>query len=65
MALRGRSAATSRRSLKALVRFSMLAADLGEWIEQMDVNPLLVSPQGCVAVDALVITRAGCTAEGE
>ena len=42
---------------EALVRFSMLAADLGDLIDEMDVNPLLVSAHGCVAVDALVIGR--------
>jgi len=62
---RGRPAANRQALVEALARFAMLAADLGEWIDQMDVNPLLVSPQGCVAVDALVITRAGCIAEGE
>ena len=41
----------------AIVRFSMLAADLGDLIDEMDVNPLLVSRHGCVAVDALVVTR--------
>ena len=41
----------------ALVRFSMLAADLGDLIDEMDVNPLLVSAQGCVAVDALVVGK--------
>jgi acyl-CoA synthetase (NDP forming) len=56
---RGRPAADRRALVEALARFSMLVADLGEWIEQMDVNPLLVSPQGCVAVDALVIAGGG------
>ncbi|HEV7251893.1 MAG TPA: acetate--CoA ligase family protein [Mesorhizobium sp.] len=41
----------------AIARFSLLAADLGDLIDEMDVNPLLVSDRGCVAVDALVITR--------
>ncbi len=41
----------------ALARFSMLAADLGDLIDEMDVNPLLVSDRGCVAVDALVVGR--------
>lgn len=41
----------------AIVRFSMLAADLGDLINEMDVNPLLVSHRGCVAVDALVVAR--------
>ncbi|MGB3388123.1 MAG: acetate--CoA ligase family protein [Pseudaminobacter sp.] len=42
---------------EAIVRFSMLAADLGDLIDEMDVNPLLVSHHGCVAVDALVVAR--------
>ncbi|MET2830042.1 acetate--CoA ligase family protein [Mesorhizobium shangrilense] len=41
----------------ALARFSMLAADLGDLVDEMDVNPLLVSDRGCVAVDALVVGR--------
>ncbi|MBS3649062.1 acetate--CoA ligase family protein [Pseudaminobacter sp. 19-2017] len=41
----------------AIVRFSMLAADLGDLIDEMDVNPMLVSHRGCVAVDALVVAR--------
>lgn len=40
---------------EAIVRFSMLAADLGDLIDEMDVNPLLVSHHGCIAVDALVV----------
>ena len=42
----------------AIVRFSMLAADLGDLIDEMDVNPLLVSGQGCFAVDALLISSS-------
>jgi succinyl-CoA synthetase beta subunit len=41
----------------AFSRFCLLAADLGDLIEEMDVNPLLVGPQGCVAVDALLVPR--------
>jgi len=41
--------------VEALVRFSMLAADLGDLIAEMDVNPLIVSAHGCMAVDALTI----------
>jgi hypothetical protein len=35
----------------------MLAADLGDLIDEMDVNPLLVSDHGCMAVDALLLGR--------
>jgi hypothetical protein len=63
--LRGRPAADRQALAEALARFSMLVADLGESIEQMDVNPLLVSPKGCVAVDALVIANSGCATRRE
>ena len=32
----------------------MLAADLGDLLAALDVNPVIVPPGGCVAVDALV-----------
>jgi acetate---CoA ligase (ADP-forming) len=38
----------------AIVRLSVLASDLGELIAALDVNPVIVGPKGCVAVDALV-----------
>jgi acyl-CoA synthetase (NDP forming) len=54
---RGQAASDKPAIHEALVRFSLLAADLGDLIDEMDVNPLLVSAHGCVAVDALVIGR--------
>jgi acyl-CoA synthetase (NDP forming) len=39
----------------AVSRLSVLAADLGDLVQALDVNPLIVSPNGCVAVDALVV----------
>jgi hypothetical protein len=33
----------------------VLAADLGDLLAELDVNPMIVSPDGCVAVDALVV----------
>jgi acetate---CoA ligase (ADP-forming) len=42
----------------ALVRVSVLAAELGDAIDELDVNPLICGPQGCTAVDALVIPRS-------
>ncbi|TPM91551.1 acetate--CoA ligase family protein [Mesorhizobium sp. B2-1-3A] len=54
---RGRPAADRTALHAALARFSMLAADLGDLIDEMDVNPLLVSDHGCMAVDALLLGR--------
>lgn len=42
----------------ALVRLSLMAADLGDLMDAVDVNPVIVSTGGCVAVDALVVARA-------
>jgi acetate---CoA ligase (ADP-forming) len=39
---------------RALSRLSLLARDLGDLIGAIDVNPVIVGPHGCVAVDALV-----------
>lgn len=39
----------------ALVRLSALALDLGDLVEALDVNPLVASPSGCIAADALVV----------
>ena len=40
---------------RAVSRLSVLAVELGDVIAELDVNPVIVSPSGCVAVDALVI----------
>ena len=39
----------------AIVALSSLAFDLGEHVEALDANPLIVGASGCVVVDALVI----------
>ena len=41
---------------RAVSRLSVLAAELGDVIAELDINPVIVSPQGCVAVDVLVVT---------
>lgn len=38
----------------AAANFSVLAAGLGDRLESLDVNPVLVRPRGCIAVDAFV-----------
>jgi hypothetical protein len=35
----------------------VLAVELGDLIAELDVNPVVVSPGGCVAVDALVVPK--------
>jgi hypothetical protein len=39
----------------ALVRLSFLAVELGDRLAALDVNPLVAGPDGCLAVDALVV----------
>lgn len=41
----------------AIARFSWLATDLGDMIEEIDVNPIAVLPSGIRVLDALVVTR--------
>ena len=42
----------------AVVAMSALACELGDHLDAVDVNPLVVHPGGAVAVDALVLPRA-------
>ncbi|MGZ5302224.1 MAG: acetate--CoA ligase family protein, partial [Actinomycetota bacterium] len=42
---------------RAISRLSVLAADLGEELAALDVNPVIVTTDGCMAVDALVVPR--------
>lgn len=52
---RKRPAADIDKLADAIARFSVLAAELGDLIAEADVNPLIAGPEGCIAVDALVI----------
>jgi len=53
--LRDRPAVDIESFCVAAERFSIMAAALGDVIGEIDVNPLIVHPDGCVAVDALVV----------
>jgi hypothetical protein len=55
--LRNRPAVDIGAYCEAAARFSILAACLGQDIDEIDVNPVIVHPGGCVAVDALVVGR--------
>jgi acyl-CoA synthetase (NDP forming) len=57
--LRGAPAADVEALAEAVARLSALATDLGDLLDAVDVNPVIVGPDGCVAVDALVIPRSG------
>ena len=55
--LRNSPAVDTASFCRAAARFSAMAAALGDVIDEIDINPVIVHPEGCVAVDALVVTR--------
>jgi acyl-CoA synthetase (NDP forming) len=55
--VRGRAPADVASLARALVGLSWLATDLGDLLEALDVNPVICAPDGCAAVDVLVIPR--------
>lgn len=55
--LRGAPPADVDALASAVVRLSALATDLGDLLVALDVNPVIVSTEGCLAVDALVLPR--------
>jgi hypothetical protein len=52
--LRGTPVSNVASVADAIVRLSALAADAGDLISGLDVNPLIAGASGCVAVDVLV-----------
>jgi acyl-CoA synthetase (NDP forming) len=62
--VRGQPPADLDAFCRAAASFSALAAALGDRLEALDVNPVLVRPEGCVAVDAFVKPAAGSCAAG-
>jgi acyl-CoA synthetase (NDP forming) len=53
--LRDRPAVDVEAFCLAAERFSIMAAALGNEVSEIDVNPIIVHPEGCIAVDALVV----------
>ena len=51
---RGRPGANIDQLIETLMRFSYLVADYPE-IKEIDVNPLLVTPEGTIALDARIV----------
>ena len=55
--VRGAAATDVAALAHAVSRLSVLAVELGDLIAELDANPMIVSPSGCLAVDALVVPR--------
>ena len=56
--VRGQPAADVDALARAIVALSWLAHDLGAHLDALDANPVICGPNGCVAVDALIIPRS-------
>jgi hypothetical protein len=54
---RGAAATDVSALAHVIVGFSRLATELGDAIEAVEANPVIVSASGVTAVDALVIAR--------
>ena len=54
MVTEGAPAANVAALAEAAARLSVLACELGPWIAELDVNPIIVGAERAVAVDALV-----------
>jgi len=56
---RGAAAADVGVLADIIVGFSLMATELGDSLEAVEANPVVVSASGAIAVDALVIQRGG------
>jgi acyl-CoA synthetase (NDP forming) len=54
---RGAAAADTAALAAAIVGFSQLARELGDCVDAVEANPVIASPAGAMAVDALVYAR--------
>jgi hypothetical protein len=56
---RSKPAADMDGLARQLAQFSKMVALLGDTITEIDINPVICGPDGSVAVDCLVLTKAG------
>jgi acetate---CoA ligase (ADP-forming) len=56
--VRGTEICDKQALASALANFSLLVYDLGGLITEMDVNPIKVHKNGCVAVDAMIVNQS-------
>ncbi len=47
----------------ALARFSVMCAEVSDLVEELDVNPVIATPNGIQAADALISTTVDCAAQ--
>jgi acyl-CoA synthetase (NDP forming) len=55
--VRGRPGIDIEAVVEAALKLAQIAADFGERLAEVDINPLIARSEGVVAVDALVIIR--------
>jgi acetyl-CoA synthetase/acetyltransferase len=55
---RGRPAANVDAAVEVIRRVGQLALDLEDRIAEVEINPLMMTPAGAIAVDAVVSLRA-------
>ena len=60
--VRGQPPSDAGALADAIAAFSRLVADLGDHLDAFDVNPLICSPSGVLAVDALALPSRPCSA---
>ncbi len=58
---RGRAAVGPGALVDAVMKMSTMALELGSHLDALDVNPLLITDQGAVALDVLVVPRPDCS----
>ncbi len=56
--VRGGEAVNVDALIDTVARLSVIATTLGDRLAELDINPLIVHPQGCLAVDALILPQA-------
>jgi acyl-CoA synthetase (NDP forming) len=57
--VRGAPPAAIDRFCEMAAGFSVMVAAMGDYLQEIDVNPIIVSEKSCIAVDALVVGRKG------
>jgi acetate---CoA ligase (ADP-forming) len=60
--VRGQPACDTGALADAVAAFSRLVADLGDGLDAFDINPLICSPRGVLAVDALALASGAPSA---
>jgi hypothetical protein len=56
--VRGRPPADIKAIVRAALALAALAADLGDRLSEVDINPLVALPDRAVVIDALVVPKA-------